>query len=136
MVECTNFPLDEEDCKRCKEYPCDIIRKKLEADEWLDYIIRRWGQMTEDITLPKLIGEYAELSFEEHYPCLDDIPISDEPVYRYMLTMTWLDELRYAIFVDITPEAIDACDFDIQKMEVDKIIDSFITKLEMEISND
>ena len=26
MVECTNFPLDEEDCKSCKEYPCDIVR--------------------------------------------------------------------------------------------------------------
>ena len=26
MVMCTNFPLDEDDCKRCKEYPCDIVR--------------------------------------------------------------------------------------------------------------
>ena len=26
MVECTNFPLDEEDCKRCKEYPCHLVR--------------------------------------------------------------------------------------------------------------
>jgi len=28
MVECTNFPLDEEDCKRCPEYPCDIVRNR------------------------------------------------------------------------------------------------------------
>ena len=97
--------------------------------------------MSEDITLPKLVGEYAELTFEEHY-YLDEyyVPIKNNPeepvlAYRYMLTMTWLDGLRYAIFVDITPEAIDACDFDIQKMEVDKIIDSFITKLEMEVNN-
>jgi len=29
MVECTNFPLDGEDCKKCKEYPCDIIRYRI-----------------------------------------------------------------------------------------------------------
>jgi len=28
MVECTNFPLDEEDCKKCKEYPCSIVRNR------------------------------------------------------------------------------------------------------------
>jgi hypothetical protein len=27
MVECTNFPLDEEDCKRCPEYPCHLVRE-------------------------------------------------------------------------------------------------------------
>jgi len=26
MVECTGFPLDEEDCKRCPEYPCHLVR--------------------------------------------------------------------------------------------------------------
>jgi len=27
MVECSNFPLDEEDCKSCKEYPCSIAKR-------------------------------------------------------------------------------------------------------------
>jgi hypothetical protein len=28
MVECTNFPLDEDDCRKCKEYPCSIVRNE------------------------------------------------------------------------------------------------------------
>jgi len=30
MPECTNFPLDEEECKTCKEYPCSLVLKR----EW------------------------------------------------------------------------------------------------------
>ena len=42
MVECTNFSLDEDDCKRCKEYPCYIVRNR---NLW-DVVIEEWGNST------------------------------------------------------------------------------------------
>jgi len=36
MVECTNFPLDEEDCKSCKEYPCSLVSTRNKIVESID----------------------------------------------------------------------------------------------------
>ena len=83
-----------------------------------------------EITLPELVGEYANLEFSEHLYIDNDIVLNDKPTYRYFLSIDWLDQKKYATFVDITPEALEEVKFDIQKMEVDKMIDKFIEKLE------
>jgi len=76
-----------------------------------------------ELTLPQLIANYADFWLE-----IDD----DYEYHRYFLQMDWLDGKKYCIFIDITNEALrDIKSFDITKQEVDKMIDSFIKKLEM-----